>query len=345
MALEETRMRLTPAILLPRPVVVAGLLGLGALFIALAFGLAAHPARAAVPTKGDVYAAIGNGRVAHYTNTGTLVETLNSTTGSLEGGGMCFDASANLFSTQFQSNTMSKFSPGGSLIAAQFGSSYNQHPESCVVNAAGQILVGQADGTHQVRKLDASGTLITTYSPAVQSRGTDWIDLAADQCTVYYTSEGSLVKRFNVCTNTQLADFATAPSIDCFAHRLRPNGELMLACSNAVYRFGSGGALIHTYLAASLNPRATALFALNLDPDGTTFWTADHDSHQVYRVDITSGSQVVSSTFIAASTSTVAGLAVAGEIVVSQPSPSPTPTVPTPTPSSPLPAPPATGRQ
>ncbi|MBJ7598661.1 MAG: hypothetical protein JF922_11330 [Candidatus Dormibacteraeota bacterium] len=67
------------------------------------------------------------------------------------------------------------------------------------------MLVGQTNGTHQVLKFDGSGNLLATYSPAVGPGGTDWIDLGGDQCTLYYTSGGTLVKRFNVCTNSQMS--------------------------------------------------------------------------------------------------------------------------------------------
>ena len=57
----------------------------------------------------------------------------------------------------------------------------------------------------------------------------DWIDLSADKCTLLYTSEGTLIRRFNVCTNTQLTDFATLPAGACYALRIRANGEVMVA--------------------------------------------------------------------------------------------------------------------
>jgi hypothetical protein len=250
---------------------------------------------------------------------------------------MCFDASGNLFSAQLQANTVSKFSPSGSLIAADFGSGYNQNPESCVMNAAGQILVGQSNGSHQVLKLDGSGNLLATYSPTVGPGGTDWIDLGGDQCTLYYTSGGTLVRRFNLCTNSQMSDFAAAPSGPCYAHRVRPNGEVLLTCSAAIYRFGATGNLLQTYPGASLSPQPGVLISLNLDPDNTTFWTADAPS-RVYRINITSG--LVVSTFPIPSI--VGGLAVSGE-----PQQTPSPPPPSPTPSStanPLPVPPNTGR-
>jgi sugar lactone lactonase YvrE len=329
-------MTVAPAFTGPRPIAVAGLLAVSLAFAAVALGLTVQPVRAVVPTKGDVYAGVGNGMVAHYSNTGVLIETLDSTTASTFTSGMCFDASGNLYSTQFNANTISKFSPGGSLLASHFGSGYTSAPESCVLNAAGQLYAGQANGLHTIRKLDAAGNLLASYSPVVGARGTDWIDLAADQCTMHYTSEDAVVRRFDVCTNTQLSNFVTAPSSPCFAHHLRPNGEVILACRIAVYRFSSTGSLMRTYTLSS--PLVSDLFALNLDPDNATFWTADFTTHQVTRVDITTGAVVRA--FNVATSRGIGGLSIAGEIVVAQPSPGPTPTPTAPA----LPAPPATGR-
>jgi hypothetical protein len=328
---------LTPAILVARPPTLAALLTAAITLTAVILGLTAQPVRAVVPGRGDLYVGLDNGMVGHYRSNGQLVETLDSGTMSAKSTGMCFDASGNLFSTQRQANTVSKFAADGSLVASHFGSAYNQGPESCVVNASGEILVGQSAGSHQVLKLDRAGRLIAAYAPAVGPQGTDWIDLGADQCTLYYTSQGSLVRRFNVCTNTQMADFATAPSSPCFAHRVRANGELLLTCSTAVYRFGPAGNLLQTYPSLSLNPSTQLLLSLNLDPDNTTFWTADEPS-RVYRVDITTGTQV--QTFPIPSI--VGGLAVVGE-PGQAPAPPPSPST-VPTPGPPLPAPPLTGR-
>src|SRR5438128_2471557 len=157
----------------------------------------------------------------------------------------------------------------------------------------------------------------------VGAHGTDRIDRGGDQCTLYYTSEGSLIRRFNICTNTQMSDFAMAPSGPCYAHRVRPNGEVLLTCSTAIYRFGPAGNLLQIYPGAALNPSTQLLVSLNLDPDNSTFWTADAPS-RVYRVDITTGTQVPPFSF--SIPSIVGGLAVVGEPGQAPgPGPSPTP--------------------
>ena len=141
---------------------------------------------------------------------------------------------------------------------------------------------------------------------------------------MHYTSEGSAIKTFNVCTNTQGPDFATGLGGPCYAHRIRPNGEALVACTSVVRRVSSAGAILQTYTASGFTPPETFLFALNLDPDGTTFWTGGISSAQVYRINIATGAQVTS--FNAGRLGgSMAGLAVVGEIVVSQPTPTPCP--------------------
>ncbi|HMF10529.1 MAG TPA: hypothetical protein VKJ00_15430 [Thermoanaerobaculia bacterium] len=294
-------------------------------------GLAASPALAQFQT-GDVLAGVGAGKIKRFNPSGTLLQTIDSATTSDETAGMCFDASRNLFGTLFTISQVAKYDGTGTLLTNTFGGSYS-NPESCVVDAAGNIFIGQA-GSNQIRKVDPTGALLANFTALIGPRGTDWIDLASDQCTVHYTSEGNVIKQFNVCTNTQLADFATGlPSSPCYAHRIRPNGEELVACSSMVHRVSSVGTILQSYAGSGLTPPTSNLFALNLDPDGTSFWTGDINSGQVYRIDIGSGAQVTSWNAGIVGRS-MAGLTVVGEIVVAQPTPTPTPArSPTPTPA------------
>jgi len=293
-------------------------------------GLAASPAVAQFQT-GDVLAGVGAGKIKRFNPSGALQQTIDSATTSDETTGMCFDAARNLFGTLFTISQVAKYDGSGTLLTNTFGGFYS-NPESCVVDAAGNIFVGQA-GSNQIKKVDPAGSLIMNFTVAIGPRGTDWIDLASDQCTMHYTSEGSVIKQFNVCTNTQLADFATGlPGGPCYAHRIRPNGEELVACSSTVHRVGSSGTILQSYPGSGLTPPTSALFALNLDPDGASFWTGDINSGQVYRIDIGSGAQV-SSWNAGIVGRSMAGLTVVGEIVVAQPTPTPTAgTTPTPTP-------------
>lgn len=274
---------------------------------------------------GDVFADVGNGQVQHFSSTGVILDTLSGPATGNESTGMAFDLAGNLYATQFAANKVYKFDNAGNFVST-FGSGYNADPESIGRDFFGNFYVGQAEGSHQILKFDSAGTPTGSFSPATDKRGTDWIDISADQCTVLYTSEGKLIKRFNVCTNTQLSDFATLPinginpGLDpngsvAYALRIRPNGEVMVAASKQVFRLDSLGNVIQTYTGFPGSPKI--LFALNLDPDLTSFWTGDNPTGMIFRVDIASGT--ILTTFTSAHHPSLGGLTVFGEVTASQP--------------------------
>ncbi|MFN2472197.1 MAG: hypothetical protein ABR583_14660 [Gaiellaceae bacterium] len=278
-------------------------------FLALATTAAANH----IPyQKGNVFAGIGNGKINEFSPSGTLIEQLDTTSSSIYETGMCFDNAGNLYSTNFSANNMTKFDSKGAVLIDPFGSGFNLSPESCVVDAAGNIYVGQAGGSADVLKLSSSGALLDSFNVATENRGSDFIDLAADQCTLFYTSEGSTIKRYNVCTKTQLADFAGGLNAPCFGLRIRPNGEVLVACASQVYRLNAAGAVIQNYPISG----SSRLFALSLDPDNTTFWTGDINNGQIWRVNISTGAIVT--TFASQAQTQLAGLAVFGEITIAK---------------------------
>jgi hypothetical protein len=273
-----------------------------------------------IPFKtGDVLTGVGTGFIKHFSPTGALLDTLNTGTTCSEQLGMAFKLDGHLLATSsfgscFDSGKVVEFDSNGNLLGP-FGSSYSASTESIVVDSSGNVYVGQPDGTRQVLKFSSGGTLLASYTPDPQDRGTDWLDLAADQCTLRYTSEGSSIKQFNVCTNTQLPDFASGLSGPCYAQRIRPNSEELVACTDRAYRLNSSGAVIQTYQI----PGTTLLFALNLDPDNKTFWTADYYGGSVFRVEIATGAIVAQ--FSGNTITTLSGLAIVGEITAATQAP------------------------
>ncbi len=265
---------------------------------------------------GDVFAAVGSGQIDVYSSEGVFKQTLNTTSGSLEQTGMCFDTSGNFYSTNFEAQNMTKFDNTGALVAYPWGGPFDAFPENCVVDASNNIYVGEVGGTHRLFKFSSSGTPLATYSPDAEARGTDWMDLAADQHTMYYTSEGITVKRFDVSANMQLPDFATLPAIPAYALRIRSNGELLVAASSAVVRLNAFGDVIQTYTVGSVG-ESSPFFALNLDPDGESFWTAGFFTGNIYRIRISDGAVLTS--FTASLHSDLAGLAVFGEPTAGSP--------------------------
>ncbi|HLO29546.1 MAG TPA: PKD domain-containing protein [Anaerolineales bacterium] len=260
---------------------------------------------------GDVFAGVGPGKINQYDPTGNLIQVLNTMAKDGWQTGMCFDTAGNLYATNFSTKLpMTKLNNRGRLPQHPWGGQFSYIPESCVADAADNIYVGGITGSH-LDKFDAAGNLLATFKPAIEAKGIDWIDLAADQCTMFYTSEGSGVKRFNVCTNTQLPDFATGLTRPCYALRIRENSEVMVACAAQLYRLSATGVPLQTYKIPGVGEN---FFAMNLDPDNTSFWTGGFNSGNIYRIDIATGKVLTS--FKAPTENGLAGLAVFGEITV-----------------------------
>jgi hypothetical protein len=263
--------------------------------------------------NGDVLAATGVAQVKNFSPSGTLQDTLDTTTGSTFTTGMCFLSNQDLLVTNFSTNQISQFDSNGNLVNATWAS-VPTTPESCTVDASDNVYVG-GPGTPVIYEFNSSGTLINSFSVTGGSGtgGTDWLDLASDQCTMLYTGEGGEILSYNVCTHTQNADFATGLPGSCFELRIRPNGEVMVACAGEVIRLDAAGNVLQTYPVTGSN----TLFAMNLDPDGTTFWTGDIGNGEVSHVDIATGN--VLTQFNSSPSSQLAGLVIVGGIVVSQP--------------------------
>ena len=283
--------------------------------------------------RGNVLLSIGGGQFEEHTPSGTLVQTLDSTTGTNENDGMCFDSAGNLYATNgFSYGSVAKFDANGNLVNKDFVTpteTNDGHPESCVVDSSGNLYVGLPDSSPTaIQEYSPAGALLHTFNVASEDRGSDWLDLASDQCTLFYTSESTSILRFDACTNTQLAPFATGLPGPCFAHRILGDASVLVACSGAIVHLSSTGTVIHTFTAASLGDTSSDLFAMNIDPDGTTFWTADYGSGKVIRANISDGS-VVGGFNHSGGNGPFGGLAVVGELTASQPTTTTTTAAPT----------------
>jgi outer membrane protein assembly factor BamB len=277
------------------------------LVTAIGFLLTAVSIAVAVPyQEGDVFASVGLGKVNVFRADGTFVQQLDTTTGSYETTGGAFDSNGNFYVTSFTAGALTKFDNSG-VFQANLATGLPSL-ESVVFNQADQMYVGRADGDRDIRKYDTSGNLLDQFDVGTESRGSDWGDLAADQTTYYYTSEGRLVKRYDLSTHTQLVDFATLPgSGNAFAMRLLGDGGLLVADRSNIKRLDSGGNVIQTYDAAGED----FFFAMNLDPDGASFWSGGYSTGDVYRFRISDGALLTS--FDTGNLTTLAGLAVFGE--------------------------------
>ena len=278
-----------------------------ALSTIVTFGFAGK-AMAVAFNFGDVFAAAGSGTVQHYSAAGTLLETLNTGLGGYTTG-MAFDAAQNLYVTNFSADSISRFNNTGALLLPNpfVTNDSSGHNESIVFSNSGAFYVGQPDGTQDIIKRAADGSFLARYDVAISGRGTDWLDLAADQTTMYYTGEGRIIKRYDVGLDAQLGDFATLPgSGNAFALRLLSGGGLLVADGGDIKRLDSSGNVIQTYDIAGEN----TWFALNLNPDGTSFWSGNYGTGNLFEFDIATGTNTQT---IGTGSSNLYGVAVFGE--------------------------------
>lgn len=269
----------------------------------------------AVPiTTGDIFASIGNGQIQQRSGAGALLDTLTTGQGGFTTGS-AFDSSGNFYVTNFSTNSVTKFAgPGDPHTTSLFGSGYVT-PEAIVFAADGHVLVGNVGGG--IREMDAAGNFVKTILPGTR---VDWFDLAADQDTILYTQEGGQVLSASRSTGLATGPFSSVGGD--FALRFLPGGGVLVANNESILRLSSTGALLNTYDVSGVD----GFFALNLDPDGTSFLTGSFADGNIYRFNIgTAGvNQLDTQTQTIATGcggSCLFGLSVFGEITVAEPPP------------------------
>jgi hypothetical protein len=215
--------------------------------------------------------------------------------------GFCRAPDGDVLSTRFgPSQGVVRMSAAGAVLDGDFGGLIGSD-ESCAFDLLGNVWVGEAAPASATSgplyHMAGDGRLLETLQLPVGERGTDWIELDANQCTLYYTSEDSDVRRYDVCTRQSLPHFATVADAPCYALRQLPNRELMITCKNHIYRYDQNGVLVREYTRESLGETdLDGLYAIHLDPDGETFWTGGVTSGRVVRARIDDGSVVANFT-------------------------------------------------
>ena len=250
-------------------------------------GNTSQPASKTVTVSDDpaLFVGISNGQVAQFTRSGNKRASLNSNQGGSMTG-MAFDSAENLYVTNFTADTVSRFD-GSNTLMGTFGSGYNCKPESIAFDRAGNAYVGETGCSHALLKFDAYGNLEAAYTVSTEQEGSDWIDLASDQCTMYYTSQGASVLRYNVCTKQQMAPFTSGLNT-ALAVKVLPDQSVLVADKQDIVRFDSAGRKIMTYNASGEN----CWVGLALDSDNASFWATDYCSSDVVQFNINSGNEV-----------------------------------------------------
>jgi hypothetical protein len=317
----------------------------GVLWLALLmFAVAALAANPPDWTVGDIFVATGNGgyQVYHSANPGapnpsyTLLQTFSDGLGG-KTAGCAFDSAYRLFGTNFDYAKVDQYSIDfGHGVGSQITTAV-PNPESAVFDNKGNLFVGHGNsptpgnGTIEEWHRDADpqsptfGTYqpVTSFTVAVENRGTDWIDLASDPVTgvitIYYTSEGRKIFTFNTGNNAAgiFADLGQPglPNYTLFALRILSNGDVLVADKKNIKRVKLGGTVVKTYDASGQDDWEV----LSLDPNGGSFWAGDATTHKFYRFNIATGAVEAGPYSTNAS---LGGICVYGGFSQAQPAPS-----------------------
>jgi hypothetical protein len=262
-----------------------------------AFAAAPTAAQPATFADGGVFIGMSNGTVIWYEPDGTQVDTLVS----LSDGPVhqvAFTQGLDMYVPHFYDgaaggNTVAVFNHEATLIGI-FGSGYNCNPATIELYGVDDAAwIGETDCLGGLLQFDGDGNLVLRRAPAVEVRGVHFLDFADDLCTIHYTSFGLNVKRYDVCTESQLPDFNVAPLPDAGgaqALAILPDGGVLVANLSVIVRLDAAGNQIGTYDDAGRD----LWIGLALDPDGTSFWATDWQTSYVYRFDLASGAVLTS---------------------------------------------------
>ncbi len=221
---------------------------------------------------GDVFLD-GGSYVNEYTATGTLVQSFGSATLTAYTTGMAFQNDGSLLVTGFSSGNVVQFDNSGNLKNPTWATGISL-PESIAIDSTGHVYVSSVGGTGITEYNSTGGAAIGT---SIVGTRTDWLDLAADQHTMLYSQETGQVSSVNVSTNTPNPNVASGLSGGVAAFRIIATGTYagdILVSNESTGNpelLSSTGTVLRTYTGAGLGLD----FALNLDPNGTDFWTAD----------------------------------------------------------------------
>jgi len=243
---------------------------------------------------GDILVSVEQGPVLWYQRNGTPVRPLVGIVPGT-GEGMGFDPYGNLYVTRWcadpqcsTGNTVEMFDVIGRSWGP-VGSGYDCNPHSVVFDAANVAYVGQAGCRRSILKFVPGSLEPMEFAIAGENQGAFWIDLSSDGCTLFYTSYGPNVKRFDGCSGVQLADFTQTPVPGGETQDLRvlPDGGVLVSSGQVIARFDVTGTIVQTYQL----PGASRWAGLDLDDDGT-FVAANYETSQVCRFDLFSGALV-----------------------------------------------------
>jgi hypothetical protein len=224
--------------------------------------------------RGDVLVSVGNPSViARFAPDGTPKGALAQSDGA---GPLCFDPSGE----HLVAPGTGLYDRTGTRLASAWASV--SPIGDCTVDKAGNVYLAggpftgdRFTGSAKLRKYDLTGHPLDSYdvdaTGITYGRSIYGLDLAPDQCTMYYgLGGGEDVKRYDVCARAQLPVFGSA-GFPCDELRVLPDGQVAVTCD-------SHGGLLDTsgtqamYFASPNDPAYINGRFAAVGGDGKSFW-------------------------------------------------------------------------
>ncbi len=228
--------------------------------------------------EGDVFVG-GVGMLKIYDNSGVLKEKLDIPQLGLPICGYN-NVTNKLYITDWNNDKLYIYagkSPHNNVQIINLGSSIIcddcKHTKGIVFAVNRDFYVGHSEGKKPIYRFSSTDGFQGIYNVATEGSegGADFLSLSADQKTMYYTSRGERIMRYNVVDKLQLTDYANISGQNLRDLVLLPpdgKGGLIVAQSDEIKRLDINGKVVKSYNA----PGISNWFTLALDPNGTSFW-------------------------------------------------------------------------
>lgn len=154
-----------------------------------------------------------------------------------------------LYALLIESPRVAELFPNGThqpLTATLTG--FELHDLTVAANGAFYVLASQGTAG-RILAFDPAGNLVATRDLGTTVGLYNRIDLAADQCTLFYTGPFNRIGRMNVCSGAMLPDFVQLPAgSEITDFRILPDGGVLLyAFPRGMLRFDAAGVETRTY--------------------------------------------------------------------------------------------------
>lgn len=298
---------------------------------------------------GDILVSVASRDILHYDSAGNYLGRLVSNS-KIEPAGLVFNPFDQLlYVTSLSGAPIHLFNSDGASLGTLDASGFDG-PFSIVFNDDQQLYVGLVGASAIILEIHEGDTIVQQFNVPVERVSSRlsgssigaFIDLSVDQRTMFYTTGGRLIQRYDVAGGGPMPPFVDLSRFDgsddvgptYYAANFRllhpgdGSGGLIIADYANIKRIDGKGDLFNIYDYFDGSFREDTWYALSLDPDGKSFWATS--GSRAYKFDIASGT--ILDDFDAGEhasslqLSTITGITIVGEPAAAQPTDTPTPT-------------------